>query len=315
MTIDQIFTKRRQDLIRREPIFRQQSAQLQKMGNMWAAQEPNADIKRALRNIDMVLWDETENLLRLFSRDLTFAPYYVQTYLTQVASRGAEINLELQLPSMVAAFTLVRLCAGGAEVREKHKGLMRAIKHSQRTTPAQFDYFNDWCTLFQLNKCDPSTGQETIYRRGDPMERLQPMPESREREAQREVMLQEVLQATRGWQCPEAFGPYWEQWQALWRHLLGEETFCEQLARKCPRSSNNSTSINMTLVCNVAGLLKRHLESKRRMDITDAKLAHLIHNVWKSSQCHKEFPLSTELKDEQVDQIKVWLKTNALAQA
>lgn len=310
MTIDQIFTKRRQDLIRREPIFRQQSTELQKMGNMWAAQEPNADIKRALRNIDMVLWDETENLLRLFSRDLTFAPYYVQTYLTQVASRGAEINLELQLPSMVAAFTLVRISAGGGEVREKHKGLMRAIKYSQKTTPAQFDYFNDWCTLFQLNQRDPSTGQETIYRRGDPMERLRPMPEEEADKALREAMLEEVLQATRGWQCPEAFGPYWEQWQALWRHLVEQDALARQLARKCPRGQSNTTPINIRLVAGVAGLMLRHLRSHRLTTITDKRMAEFIRESWSSDECRKSIGGADGLTREQVRQTEGWMNIN-----
>lgn len=307
MTIDQIFTERRQDLIRREPIFRQQTALLQQMGNTWAALEPNADIKRALRNIDMVLWDETEDLLRLFARDLKFAPYYVVAHLTQVANRGADINLELQLPSMVAAFTLVRICAGGREVREKHKRLMRAIKNSQRTMPSQFEYFNDWCTLFQLNKHDPSTGQEAIYRRGDPMERIVATPEEEADKAQREAMLQEVLQATRGWNCSEALGPYWPQWQALWQHLVGEETFCEQLARKCPRSQNNTTLINIRLVAGVAGLMLRHLRSHRLTTITDKRMAEFIRESWPSDECRKSIGGADGLTREQVRQIEGWM--------
>ena len=308
MTTYNTSLKRRLKLIKEEPIFRQQSGELQKLGNLWAALESDLTIKSSLRNIDLTVWDESENLLHNFAQDLEFAPYNVQAFLSQIADKGREVNLEIQLPSMVSAFTIVRICAGGKEVREKHNGLLRAIIDSQKLPAKRFDYFNEWCVFFENNKFVPGTNKETLYRRGDPLERAKDNLEA-STENRTEALLGQILEATKGWNCKEAFGNYWNLWTELWVHLLKQEEMVEKVSKKHPGSLANSTSINITLVCNVAGLLKKHLKSQSHDVPSCTKLANLIKDKWGSSQCHKELDKTTEI-EEKVNQIKGWLAIN-----
>lgn len=310
MTNNNISLKRRLALIRKEPLFLQQSGELQKIGASWALNVSDLNLKSQLRNIDLIVWDESENLLRNFAEDLEFAPNYVQAFLSEIADRGQTINLEFQLPSMVAAFTIVRICAGGQESREKHMRLMKAIIHSQELPAEQYDYFNEWCSFFDLNKCDPSTGKETTYRRGDPIERIQDTDEAKT-EARREALLGEILDATKGWNSKKAFGDYWNQWTELWAHLLKQEEMVEKVSRKCPGSRANNTEINIMLICNVAGLMKRHLEKRRQKQtfLPDTSFADLIKEVWKADTRRKEVRKITEIEG-QVNQINGWLAMN-----
>lgn len=312
MTSNNTSLKRRLNLIKEEPIFRQQSGKLQELGDLWAAQESDITIKSSLRNIDLTVWDESENLLHNFAQDLEFAPYNVQAFLSQIADKGREVNLEIQLPSIVSALTIVRICAGGKEVREKHNGLLRAIIDSQKLPAKRFDYFNEWCVFFDKNKYAPGTNKETIYRRGDPMERLKDTEEEKAN-AQIETLLGEILEATKGWNCKKAFGDYWNQWTELWRHLLEQDEqgeLFEALSRKCPNSIANSTSINMMLVCNVAGLMKRHLEkSPHRTAIPNTNFADYIKDAWSADSCRTTIDKTTEIK-EKVSQINGWLAMN-----
>ena len=309
MTSDNTYTRRRLDLIRKEPLFRQQSGELQKLGDLWASQEPDVNIKSYLRNIDLTVWDESENLLRSFSQDLEFAPYYVQAFLSQIADKGRIMNLEFQLPSMVAAFTVVRICAGGQEVRKKHNGLMKAIIHTQEIPATRYDFFNDCCTFFDLNKLDPATDKETLYRRGDPMERAKDTEEAKA-EARFEELLGQILEATKGWNTKEVFGDYWEQWTELWVYLLKQEEMVEKISQKCPNSKSNFTKIHIRLVCKVAGFLKRHIDSLKPTSITNTCLAKNIENAWRTQSSHKVFEETDELTDEQANQIKGWLARN-----
>lgn len=309
MNNDSILLKRRLDLIQKESLFRQQSGELQKMGDIWALQEPNIDIKRSLRNLDLIVWDESEKLLHNFSKDLKFAPYHVLTFLSQIAEKGREFKLEFQLPTIVAAFTIIRICAGGKDVRKKHERLMRAIINSQKLPAKRFEYFNQWCTIFDLNKNDPATGEETIYRRGDPMERVKDTEEAKA-EARIENLLGQILEATKGWNVKAAFEDYWKQWTELWVYLMKQEEMVEKVSQKDPNSRANNTSINITLVCNVAGLMKRHLEkSLKRASLPDTSFADLIEEAWKADTRRKEVSKITEIEG-QANQIKGWLARN-----
>lgn len=309
MITDNTLMKRRLALIKDEPIFRQQSGGLQKMGDTWASQEANITIKSALRNIDLIVWDESENLLRNFAQDLDFAPHFTQAFLTQIADKGRDVNLEFQLPSMVAAFTVVRICAGGKEVRKKHNGLLKAIINSQKQPTYRYDYFNQWCVFFDQNKYDPATGEETIYRRGDPMDRAKDTEDAKA-EARIEELLGQILEATRGWNTKDAFEDYWEQWTELWVYLLKQEEMTEKVSQKHPGSRANNTSINITLVCNVAGLMKRHLEkSLKQASLPDTSFADLIEEAWKADTRRKEVSKITEI-EEQANQINGWLAMN-----
>lgn len=301
--------QRRFGLIKEEPLFRQQSPKLQEIGNLWAAQESDITIKSNLRNIDLTVWDESEGLLHNFTKDLDFAPYFVQSFLSEIADKGSKINLEIQLPSMVAALTIVRICAGGKEVREKYKGLLEAIIDTQKFPTKRYDYFNDWCNFFELNKLDPATGEETHYRRGDPMERAKDT-EKAKAEARIKALLELIQDATEGWNTKDAFGDYWNQWTELWLHLLKQEEIVEKIAQKCPNSLANITSINITLVCNVGGLMNKYLKSQRHDVPSCTRLADFIKDKWDSTQCHKELAKITKLSIEQANQIKDWLAKN-----
>ena len=103
-----------------------------------------------------------------------------------------------------------------------------------------------------------------IHRQGDHLPRGDPIKRFRstgvaKTEARQEALLYGILEATKGWNRKEAFKACWPLWEELWKYLLEKEELVEEISRKHPKSSSNNTSINITLVCNVAGLLNSHL--------------------------------------------------------
>lgn len=238
---------RRKDLRKKESLFLQQSPYLQRMGRTRARETENDAIADQLRDLDLLVWNETDKYLSRFSIDLNYAPRLVDDLLAETAHLGRTIGMEIELPPLVAALTFVRLMAGGDEVFEKYKPIWIAIMRSQDQDPQAKPLFEKYCREIETNKLDPATGEETIYRRGDPMERAKDTEEAKA-EARIEEILGKILEATKGWNTKAAFEDYWEQWTELWQHLLKQGKLGEKLSQKCPKSAVNTTSINIKLV-------------------------------------------------------------------
>lgn len=307
MTKDE--NNRRKALRKEEPIFRQQSPALRIIGGAAAGKTNDFEAKSALRDLDLLVWDESERYFRRFAEDLDDAPFTIQDLLSETAEIGSHLGMEFTLSPLVLAFVKVRILAGGDEVYKKHYPLLCAIETSQRMNIQTRPLYDQYCKFLMLNKKDPATGEEALYRRGDPMERVKDTEEAKA-EAHIDKLLGDVLEATEGWNTEEAFGDYWEQWIELWTHLLKQEEMVENVSQKHPNSSANDTSINITLVCNVAGLMRKHQKSQRHKVPSCTKLADFIKEKWDSSQCHKELDRITKLSDEQANQIKGWLARN-----
>ena len=125
-----------------------------------------------LRNLDLLTWDETERYFARFAEDLDDASYAVTDLLIETACLGRTIGMERELPPLIAALTFARLMAAGDEVFEKYQDIWIAIMSSQDRNPEAKPLFEKFCQEIEANKLDPSTGKETIYRRGDPIERF-----------------------------------------------------------------------------------------------------------------------------------------------
>ena len=300
---------RRKNLRKEEPIYRQQAQYLRIMGEKKASDTTNDDVADKLRNLDLLAWDETERYLARFAEDLDDASYAVTDLLIETACLGRTVGMERELPPLTAALTFARLMAAGDEVFEKYQDIWIAIMSSQDRNPEAKPLFEKFCQEIEANKFDPSTGKETIYRRGDPIERFRSTGVAKT-EARQEALLYGILEATKGWNRKEAFKACWPLWEELWKYLLEMEELVEEISRKHPKSSSNNTSINITLVCNVAGLLNSHLKTLGHDVASCSRLADLIKENWNSSQSHKELSKFTKLSDEQAKLIKVWLTMN-----
>lgn len=300
---------RRKNLRKEEPIYRQQAQYLRIMGEKKASDTTNDDVADKLRNLDLLAWDETERYLARFAEDLDDASYAVTDLLIDTACLGRTIGMERKLPPLTAALTFARLMAAGDEVFEKYQDIWIAIMSSQDRNPEAKPLFEKFCQEIEANKFDPSTGKETIYRRGDPIERFRSTGVAKT-EARQEALLYGILEATKGWNRKEAFKACWPLWEELWKYLLEKEELVEEISRKHPKSSSNNTSINITLVCNVAGLLNSHLKTLGHDVASCSRLADLIKENWNSSQSHKELSKFTKLSDEQAKLIKAWLTMN-----
>lgn len=301
--------RRRKNLRKEEPIYRQQAQYLRIMGEKKASDTTNDDVADKLRNLDLLTWDETERYLARFAEDLDDARYAVTDLLIETACLGRTIGMERELPPLTAALTFARLMAAGDEVFEKYQDIWIAIMSSQDRNPEAKPLFEKFCQEIEANKFDPSTGKETIYRRGDPIERFRSTGVAKT-EARQEALLYEILEATKGWNRKEAFKACWPLWEELWKYLLEKEELVEEISRKHPKSSSNNTSINITLVCNVAGLLNSHLKTLGHDVASCSRLADLIKENWNSSQSHKELNKTTKLSKEQAKLIKAWLTMN-----
>lgn len=300
---------RRKNLRKEEPIYRQQAQYLRIMGEKKASDTTNDDVADKLRNLDLLAWDETERYLARFAEDLDDASYAVTDLLIETACLGRTIGMERELPPLTAALTFARLMAAGDEVFEKYQDIWIAIMSSQDRNPEAKPLFEKFCQEIEANKFDPSTGKETIYRRGDPIERFRSTGVAKT-DARQEALLYGILEATKGWNRKEAFKACWPLWEELWKYLLEKEELVEEISRKHPKSSSNNTSINITLVCNVAGLLNSHLKKQGHDVASCSRLADLIKENWNSSQSHKELNKTTKLSKEQAKLIKVWLTMN-----
>lgn len=300
---------RRKNLRKEEPIYRQQAQYLRIMGEKKASGTTNDDVADKLRNLDLLAWDETERYLARFAEDLDDASYAVTDLLIETACLGRTIGMERELPPLTAALTFARLMAAGDEVFEKYQDIWIAIMSSQDRNPEAKPLFEKFCQEIEANKFDPSTGKETIYRRGDPIERFRSTGVAKT-EARQEALLYGILEATKGWNRKEAFKACWPLWKELWKYLLEMEELVEEISRKHPKSSSNNTSINITLVCNVAGLLSSHLKTQGHDVASCSRLADLIKENWNSSQSHKELSKTTKLSNEQAKLIKAWLTMN-----
>lgn len=301
--------RRRKNLRKEEPIYRQQAQYLRIMGEKKASDTTNDDVADKLRNLDLLTWDETERYLARFAEDLDDASYAVTDLLIETACLGRTIEMERELPPLTAALTFARLMAAGDEVFEKYQDIWIAIMSSQDRNPEAKPLFEKFCQEIEANKLDPSTGKETIYRRGDPIKRFRSTGVAKT-EARQEALLYGILEATKGWNRKEAFKACWPLWEELWKYLLEKEELVEEISRKHPKSSSNNTSINITLVCNVAGLLNSHLKTLGHDVASCSRLADLIKENWNSSQSHKELNKTTKLSKEQAKLIKVWLTMN-----
>lgn len=300
---------RRKNLRKEEPIYRQQAQYLRIMGEKKASDTTNDDVADKLRNLDLLTWDETERYFARFAEDLDDASYAVTDLLIETACLGRTIGMERELPPLTAALTFARLMAAGDEVFEKYQDIWIAIMSSQDRNPEAKPLFEKFCQEIEANKFDPSTGKETIYRRGDPIKRFRSTGVAKT-DARQEALLYGILEATKGWNRKEAFKACWPLWEELWKYLLEKEELVEEISRKHPKSSSNNTSINITLVCNVAGLLNSHLKTLGHDVASCSRLADLIKENWNSSQSHKELSKFTKLSDEQAKLIKVWLTMN-----
>lgn len=300
---------RRKNLRKEEPIYRQQAQYLRIMGEKKASDTTNDDVADKLRNLDLLTWDETERYFARFAEDLDDASYAVTDLLIETACLGRTIGMERELPPLTAALTFARLMAAGDEVFEKYQDIWIAIMSSQDRNPEAKPLFEKFCQEIEANKFDPSTGKETIYRRGDPIERFRSTGVAKT-DARQEALLYGILEATKGWNRKEAFKACWPLWEELWKYLLEKEELVEEISRKHPKSSSNNPSINITLVCNVAGLLNSYLKTQGHDVASCSRLADLIKENWNSSQSHKELSKITKLSDEQAKLIKVWLTMN-----
>lgn len=300
---------RRKNLRKEEPIYRQQAQYLRIMGEKKASDTTNDDVADKLRNLDLLTWDETERYFARFAEDLDDASYAVTDLLIETACLGRTVGMERELPPLTAALTFARLMAAGDEVFEKYQDIWIAIMSSQDRNPEAKPLFEKFCQEIEANKLDPSTGKETIYRRGDPIKRFRSTGVAKT-DARQEALLYGILEATKGWNRKEAFKACWPLWEELWKYLLEKEELVEEISRKHPKSSSNNTSINITLVCNVAGLLNSHLKKQGHDVASCSRLADLIKENWNSSQSHKELNKTTKLSNEQAKLIKVWLTMN-----
>lgn len=301
--------RRRKNLRKEEPIYRQQAQYLRIMGEKKASDTTNDDVADKLRNLDLLTWDETERYFARFAEDLDDASYAVTDLLIETACLGRTIGMERELPPLTAALTFARLMAAGDEVFEKYQDIWIAIMSSQDRNPEAKPLFEKFCQEIEANKFDPSTGKETIYRRGDPIAQFRSTGVAKT-EARQEALLYGILEATKGWNRKEAFKACWPLWEELWKYLLKKEELVEEISRKHPKSSSNNTSINITLVCNVAGLLNSYLKTLGHDVASCSRLADLIKEKWDSSQSHKELSKITKLSDEQAKLIKAWLTMN-----
>lgn len=301
--------RRRKNLRKEEPIYRQQAQYLRIMGEKKASDTTNDDVADKLRNLDLLTWDETERYFARFAEDLDDASYAVTDLLIETACLGRTIGMERELPPLIAALTFARLMAAGDEVFEKYQDIWIAIMSSQDRNPEAKPLFEKFCQEIEANKFDPSTGKETIYRRGDPIAQFRSTGVAKT-EARQEALLYGILEATKGWNRKEAFKACWPLWEELWKYLLKKEELVEEISRKHPKSSSNNTSINITLVCNVAGLLNSYLKTLGHDVASCSRLADLIKENWNSSQSHKELSKITKLSDEQAKLIKAWLTMN-----
>lgn len=300
---------RRKALRQEEPLFRIQAPYLRRLGGTKAATTDDDKTADELRDLDLLVWDETEHYLSCFASDLSDAPDLVTDLLPKTAQLGRQLGMEVELPPLVAALTFIRILAGGDDVYAKYKYLCFAIMSSQDNDPRYKPLFEKYCQEIEDNKYDPRNHEEVNYRRGDPMERLKDTEEAKA-EARIEELLGQILEATRGWNSKDAFGDYWEQWTELWVYLLKQEEMTENVSQKHPGSRANNTEINITLVCNVAGLMKRHLEKiLKRASLPDTSFADLIEEAWKADSRRKEVSKITEIK-EQASLIKGWLARN-----
>lgn len=300
---------RRKNLRKEEPIYRQQAQYLRIMGEKKASDTTNDDVADKLRNLDLLAWDETERYFARFAEDLDDASYAVTDLLIETACLGRTVGMERELPPLTAALTFARLMAAGDEVFEKYQDIWIAIMSSQDRNPEAKPLFEKFCQEIEANKFDPSTGKETIYRRGDPIEQFRSTGVAKT-DARQEALLYGILEATKGWNRKEAFKACWPLWEELWKYLLEKEELVEEISRKHPKSSSNNTSINITLVCNVAGLLNSYLKTLGHDVASCSRLADLIKENWNSSQSHKELSKITKLSDEQAKLIKAWLTMN-----
>lgn len=301
--------RRRKNLRKEEPIYRQQAQYLRIMGEKKASDTTNDDVADKLRNLDLLTWDETKRYFARFAEDLDDASYAVTDLLIETACLGRTIGMERELPPLIAALTFARLMAAGDEVFEKYQDIWIAIMSSQDRNPEAKPLFEKFCQEIEANKLDPSTGKETIYRRGDPIERFRSTGVTKT-DARQEALLYGIQEATKEWNRKEAFKACWPLWEELWKYLLEKEELVEEISRKHPKSSSNNTSINITLVCNVAGLLNSHLKTLGHDVASCSRLADLIKENWNSSQSHKELSKFTKLSDEQAKLIKAWLTMN-----
>lgn len=301
---------RRKELRHEEPLFRQQSPLLQNMGQTVASMlgqrgaEPGDATLDALARLDLTVWDASQRLLSDFAGDLADAPYAIDGFLQQTWQTGRAIGME-QLPQMVAAFTLVRIMAGGKDVHERHNRLCRALVSSQTLNPVAKPRFERFCQLFDLNKYDPTDGHETIYRRGDPMERMADAPQEQPKPQAEAVSL--VLEATNGWNTKGIFAPHWTVWEALWQHLCEDGDFNTRLMRKAPNSNKNHTQINMQMVCNVCRLFK----AKTGCQLTDTQLAKAIATAWDGESPRGYIgEKNTALTKADIKKVNGWLAQN-----
>ena len=297
---------RRKRLRQEEPLFRQQASYLRRMGHDRALMTDDDSKADALRDLDLLAWDESDQYFSRFAEDMMDAPYAVIDLLMETGKKGRKIGMEVELPSLVATLTLIRIWAGGWGVYDKYRKIRFAIMKSQTDDPRAKPLFEKYCDEIVHNRRDPSTGEKTTYPQGDPMERLK-NSEVEKAKARTEELLGLVLDATKDWNSKKAFANCWEQWRELWRYLLGHEEWAEKISQKRPRGMENSTSINIRLVCNVAGLLRRHLGTA---ELNGTEFAKLIKDAWNADSCRKELCKTTELSPEHIGLIKGWLASN-----
>ena len=194
--------RRRKNLRKEEPIYRQQAQYLRIMGEKKASDTTNDDVADKLRNLDLLTWDETERYFARFAEDLDDASYAVTDLLIETACLGRTIGMERELPPLIAALTFARLMAAGDEVFEKYQDIWIAIMSSQDRNPEAKPLFEKFCQEIEANKLDPSTGKETIYRRGDPIERFRSTGVAKT-DARQEALLYGILEATKEWNGTE----------------------------------------------------------------------------------------------------------------
>ena len=277
---------RRKALRQEEPLFRIQAPYLRRLGGTKATTTDDDKTADELRDLDLLVWDETEHYLSCFASDLSDAPDLVTDLLPKTAQLGRQLGMEVELPPLVAALTFIRILAGGDDVYAKYKYLCFAIMSSQDNDPRYKPLFEKYCQEIENNKYDPRNHEEVNYRRGDPMERLKDTEEEKAN-AKVTALLGQILEATKGWNIEKAFGDYWEQWTELWVYLLKQEEMVEKVSQKDPNSRANTTSINIKLVCNVAGLMRKHLENIHKLtSSSDTSFADYIYCCPIKPTCH-----------------------------
>lgn len=146
---------RRKALRKEESLFRLQAPYLRRLGGTKAALTADDDTADALRDLDLLVWDETECYLSCFASDPTDAPDMVTDLLPRTARRGRQLGIEVELPPLVAALTCIRIWAGGDDVYAKHRPLFFAIMNSQDSDPRYRPLFERFCQEIETNKYDP----------------------------------------------------------------------------------------------------------------------------------------------------------------